>query len=320
MSPETFARHRRQNRRQTWLLVGGMAIVLALTGWLLGGRSGLLAALVVSGVAAAWAPQASSKLLLRMYRARPLPESAAPQIARAFAALSGRGGLEPPPTLYYVPSQMPNAFAVGSGAQAAVAVTDGLLRMLTLRELTGVLAHELSHIRHQDTRVMAVADVFSRMTSSLSQMGQFLLLLSLPALFAGRAPLSTAGLLALVFAPAASVLLQMALSRAREFDADAGAAELTGDPEALAAALIKLERWQLGPWWKRVLLPVPTTKQPAMLRSHPHTEERVARLRGLRGGEFAQLPAESPIPAGLEVLHLPPVGTRPRWRLNGAWY
>jgi heat shock protein HtpX len=255
-----------------------------------------------------------------MYRAQPLPPAAAPDVLRVFDTLAARGELDPPPRLYYVPSQMPNAFAVGLGRDAAVAVTDGLLRMLSLRELAGVLAHEISHIRHRDTRVMALADVFSRMTTSLSQVGQVLLFLSLPAVLMGSSPLPLGGVVALVLAPSASVLMQLALSRSREFDADLGAIELTGDPDGLASALLKLERWQEGPWWKRIWLPTPTTREPAMLRTHPHTAARVERLQNLHPEAGDGVAARLAIPSSLTSVALSPVPRRPRWHLTGTWY
>jgi heat shock protein HtpX len=197
-----------------------------------------------------------------------------------------------------------------------VGITDGLLRTMSPRELAGILAHELSHLRFGDTHLMALGAVFSRMTAAMSQIGQLLLLLFLPAVLMGAPFISFAGLLVLIFAPLASTLLQLALSRSREFNADLGAVELTGDPTGMASALEKLERSQWGSWWMRIFLPY-RAAQPNVLRTHPATEERIRRLRQL-ANDTGSYNAVAPIPflpqhsnssrIGLEILRRIRVG------------
>ena len=153
-----------------------------------------------------------------------------------------RAGLPATPVPHYVPSAVVNAFATGSKQEASIALTDGLLRSLSPRELAGVLAHEIAHIASEDLRVMGLADSVSRFTSLLALMGQIAILLSLPALLVGAAEVYWPGLLLLAASPQLALLAQLGLSRVREFDADRLAAELTGDPQGLASALAKIEQ------------------------------------------------------------------------------
>jgi heat shock protein HtpX len=193
-----------------------------------------------------------------------------------------------------------------------MALTDGLLRSLDSRELAAVLAHETAHAAHGDLDLMNLADVISRVTAALSMAGQFLLVLNLPLLLLGAAPVSWALVLVLVFAPGASSLLQLALSRTREFSADAEAARLTGDPLALASALGKMERAESG-FWSGVFLPGNRSPHPSLLRTHPAHAERIARLRELASDHARRVSAE-PV-----TLPFPPVRGRPRWRIGGFW-
>ncbi len=149
---------------------------------------------------------------------------------------------------------MLNAFAVGTRKHAAIAVTDGLVRQLDMRELVGVVAHEISHVRNNDLWVMGLADMFSRTTSILSLIGQFLLFLNLPLILLSQVTVNWFAIFLLIFAPNLSALAQLALARTREFDADLNAARLTGDPDGLASALVKIERAQ-GGWLERIFMP-----------------------------------------------------------------
>ena len=177
---------------------------------------------------------------------------------------------------------MMNAFAVGRRDNSVVAVTDQLIRALTARELTGVLAHEISHIRNEDLKVMALADTVSRFTSLMSTVGIVSLLFNITWMASGSAAqVPWLGVIVLLFAPTIGGLLQMALSRTREFDADLGAAMLTGDPDGLANALTKLEKAQ-GKVWENLILPGGRIPDPSILRTHPLTEARVARLHALK--------------------------------------
>jgi heat shock protein HtpX len=173
-----------------------------------------------------------------------------------------------------------NAFAAGRRAEAVLAVTDGLLHRLSARELAGVLAHELTHVQHNDIGVMGVADVVSRLTSLLSLVGQALVLIDLPLILFSDRAMPWLALLVLLSAPTLSALLQLALSRSREFDADLGAVRLTGDPTGLACALEKLDYYPSGRWG-HIFPPGRRTPPPSLLRSHPATQERIRRLRAL---------------------------------------
>ncbi len=289
-------RHRVRNVAQAVLLLGGMVGVLVGLAWLLFGPSGLLPAFILAAVLLALRPRLTPRRILGMYRARPIPPAAAPELHRYVQVLADRARLPTVPTLYYVPSRQANAFAVGRPDDAALAVTDGLLRRLPSRELAGVLAHEVSHIRADDLWIMSLSDTFGRLTHALSYAGLFTLLISAP-LTAARGTLLPL-LLALVLAavPTVVTLLQLALSRSREYDADIAAATLTGDPGGLASALRHLER-QEGRIWERVLVPHRRAPDPLLLRTHPATEERVRRLLELvPSDERRRLGNDRPVP------------------------
>jgi heat shock protein HtpX len=322
MNIEELERHKRVNTAHSVLLLLSLTALLMVLGALLWGLPGAIVALIACILMALIGPRFSPALVLRMSKAQPLPKHSARGIHEIFEELSRRAELPVTPKLYYIPSRMLNAFAVGSNHDSAVAVTDGLLRVMNARELTGVLAHEISHIRHQDTRVMGLADFVSRVLGTISQFGQMMLLISIPmALFGNSIGLGPLQLAAMIFAPLLSTLLQLALSRSREFTADLGAVELTGDAAGLASALHKLERIQRGGFWN-TMVPGKRAPIPAALRTHPPTEQRVARL-----GAIAPLP-EAPGPADrlrdLLIQVRPPsharVRLRPRWHLSGLWY
>jgi heat shock protein HtpX len=309
-------RHGRTNRWHSTLLVLVMAAVLALCGYLLAGHTGLVVALLMAMGIVIATGRVSAAMVLRMYRATPISRVQAPGLADLFDTLTARANLEIRPRLYYVPSGMVNAFATGRGEQVAVAVTDGLLRRLDGREIAGVLAHEISHIVNDDVFVMTLADAFTRVTALLGQVGIWMLLLSVPAILAGYQFPWLAGLV-FVIAPSFNTLMQLALSRSREYDADEGAARLTGDPVGLALALRKIQRFQ-GGWMERVFLPGRREPEPAILRTHPPTEERIAILKRMAG-----LDPREPLPVDFPQMTMPGSRRRirdPRWHFSGLWY
>jgi heat shock protein HtpX len=310
-------RHKLRNLAHSALLLAGMVGLLFVISWLLLGRDLAFWALAGWVLALIWAPRISPQIVMRMYRARPFGPAEFPAGHDLLARLAARAGLPRAPRLYYVPSAALNAFTLGGKADAVVSVTDGLLRTLTLRELAGVLAHEISHIRNNDLWVMSLADSISRLTSFFSFAGVMLLFLSVPMMLlqGSLAPLVVS--LILIVAPTFASLLQLALSRAREFDADLEAAGLTGDPEGLASALRKLEQHQAG-LWERVFLPGRRIPDPSLFRSHPSTEERVARLLSLAPQERRAPFAASHRPAVTPGIR--PVVGRPRWRYTGLWH
>jgi heat shock protein HtpX len=216
-----------------------------------------------------------------------------------------------------------NAFSVGRRGEAAIALTDGLLRNLSRRELTGVLAHEIAHVQANDIWIMGIADSMGRLVWLGSLFGQVLLLVNLPLWFAGGHTLPWWPIVLLMAAPSLSALLQLGLSRAREFDADVSAAELTGDPEGLALSLDKLERAQHG-WFERIFLPRGRQSQPSLLRTHPATEERIERLLALdqarRRGDEEEIPTPPEWRIGLLPDGWPVITRRPSRHWHGMWW
>ncbi len=320
MNADIWYRHTLTNRLQSLLLLSVMGGFLALLGWLLWGASGIIWLLMPVLVLILFNPFASPELLMRLYRATPLTPEQAPALYESLRELCRRAKLSHVPTLYYLPSRMVNAFAIGTQKRAAIAVTDGLLRNLDSREAVAVLAHELSHIQHNDMWVMGLADLFSRLTSTLSLFGQFLLLLNLPLLMFSNAGINWFAILILIFAPSLSALAQLGLSRTREYDADLNAALLTGDPEGLARALIKIERQQ-GSFLEQIILPGRRIPEPSLLRTHPPTAERIRRLRELqlpRGTTPPLPPSQASLTPGSMLNH--PVTRPPRWHISGLWH
>lgn len=293
-----------RNTIHTWLLGAASLLLLAATAYALAGRIGIVYA-VVFGVATTWfVRRVSPQMVLSMYKARPVTRQSFPVGYDIVATLSERAGLAHPPKLNVIPSKMLNAFAVGRRDESAIAITDALARTLTARELAGVLAHEISHIANEDLNVMAFADMVSRFTSIWSTFGIFALFFNLFGIAGGGDPMVPWPAVALlVFAPTLGGLLQLALSRTREFDADLGAAVLTGDPDGLASALRRLEKAQ-GVYWESLMLPGSRTPAPSMLRTHPKTEDRIARLMALR------LDAR-PLAPEVDAPAMPPMPRRP---------
>ncbi|HFE47905.1 MAG TPA: peptidase M48 [Chromatiaceae bacterium] len=294
--------------------MGGFLVLL---GWLLWGREGISWLLFSGFLLMMLNPVATPGLIMRLYHARPLSVSEAPGLHANLRELARRAGLRHPPRLYYIPSRMVNAFAVGNAANSSIALTDGLLRLLDERELTGVLAHEISHVRNNDLWVMGIADLFSRLTSVLSLFGQLLLFVNLPLLLVSGAVINWYAVLLLIFAPNLSALAQLGLSRSREYHADLNAVLLTGDPEGLASALLKLESAEVSAF-EQILWPGRRLPEPSLLRTHPPTEERIRRLMSLESPHADAVSASispawkaPPSAAGLGV---------PRRHLGGLWF
>jgi heat shock protein HtpX len=311
---------RAQNRLQSFLLIGGLGFLTAFSSWLLWNWTGGLVSLVSIGLIYAFAPRLPPELVMRMYRATRLDPRQGGQITHIVDVLARRAGLSSVPTLYVVPSMTLNAFATGTPQRAAIAITEGLLRRLSLRELAGVLAHELSHVRNNDLAVMGLADTMTRFTQVLSYLALFLGIINLPALLLGDSDISLTALLLLYLAPTAGSLLQLSLSRTREYDADVDGATLTGDPAGLASALDKLENYQ-GSFWEDLMFPVPSRRipQPSLLRSHPASADRIRRLLALENRD---------LPPPIEVVEEPmvsmvgfgPGSLQPRYRFPGVWF
>jgi heat shock protein HtpX len=285
-------------RSQRWgnllhsaLLVLALGTILSLLGLLIAGLPGLLMVSIPVAMFLVAGPRIAPSLIMRMYRARPIPRHQAPGLYEIVDSLSARAGLERSPTLFHIPSALLNAFAVGSERQSAIGLTDAMFRVFSTRELAAVMAHELAHIANRDLHVMGLADLLSRSTQFLSNIGFFLLLLKLPLVLAGSdLAISFEAILLLLFAPTLSALLQLSLSRTREFQADLDAAGLTGDPRGLAMALQRLEAAQVG-FFARIFQRVQQKIEPSILRTHPETAERIRRLL-----ELEQTPHTRPTP------------------------
>jgi heat shock protein HtpX len=315
----TFTRHEVRNIVHSVILIGTMMILAGLLGWLIWGMIGLVLLTVFSVFVLLVGTSVSPHLVLRMYGARPIIEYEAPSLIQLLRKLSQQAELPATPQLYYIPSQIANAFAVGAGERGAIAVTDALLRNFSLREVQGVLAHELSHLRSNDGWVMGLADSMSQMVNIMSWIGQILLLINLPLFLMGPYQIPWLLVILLMLAPTISALLQLGLSRTREFQADLEAVRLTGDPRGLASGLAKLERLS-GTWFERILMPGRRVPEPSLLRTHPPTEERINRLLKLEQDLLREHPDEHEDWLGEWLRGRGPISTQPRWHVSRFWY
>ncbi|PKN58247.1 MAG: hypothetical protein CVU56_06910 [Deltaproteobacteria bacterium HGW-Deltaproteobacteria-14] len=271
-------------------LIATLSAIAGAAAWAFAGPTGAAwGAIGVVAMVALASRSAPHRLLLRQQRAVPLRRGDAPWLLDAVVELSARAGLPRPPRVYWVPAAVQNAFSVGDRRDPAIGVTEGLLRTLTPREVVGVLAHEIAHIRQGDLGWMQVATVLTTLTRVMSQAGLMLAFVGLPLLLVGTELVPLGGLLALVIAPAAATLVQLAFGRTRELRADVAAVELTGDPLGLASALVRIERGGDSLLSRIFGLRARRAEVPDALRTHPATAERVARLR-----ELAGLPPRTP--------------------------
>jgi heat shock protein HtpX len=281
MNEQEWAKRKLWNVFQSLLAVVSMAMLLGFVGWIVGGE--ILAFLVLGIIISFFIikPSLSPCFILRMYQAKPLSYDEVSQIYDLIQMLAERAGLKSAPTLYLIPGNVMQAVSVGDTNDSGIAVSQSLLKGLSLRELAGVLAHEIGHIQSCDTKLLWFANIFSSVTGMLSWIGIGILLANLPFILLGVFDTSLLPVLSLVFAPLVSHLLFFNLSRIREYDADLGAVELTGDPEGLALALAKIENKKYQTV-KRFFFPKYKISEPALLLTHPPTEERVRRLLEIR--------------------------------------
>ena len=274
MNSKISRQYRLQNLLHTFLLLAGMLLLLSLIGWLVAGYIGILWSVATGAILLMSVPGISSHFMLYLHRARPLAHG---QLSEIIDWLSVKSHLPYSPALYYIPSRNLMAFSVGMKKDKSIAISHGLIEALSSREMAAVLAHEISHIQGKNLWVMATAEVINRITSLMALFGYFMLLFYLPILLIRDETIPWLLLITLIFAPYLSALMQLALSRTREFNADTQAVNLTGDPQALISALTKLENYQHN--WLRQLLPGLHSPQPSLLRTHPSTNERIRRLR-----------------------------------------
>lgn len=316
LDDEERQRARLRNIAQSIALVGGIGFITALSAYTLFGRVGLVWSLVLVGLFSLIGPRVAPDAIMRMFKARPVDPASGGDLIRLVRTLAARAGLKTAPRLYIVPSQTMNAFAVGTPSRYSLGVTDGLLARLDGRELAGVLAHEITHVRNNDIWVMSLADVLSRFTRSMSLFAILLFVFSVPTTIFTGAPAPWLAIALLYFAPTLSSLLQLALSRSREFDADLGGAALTGDPEGLAMALAKLERYQ-GRFFEDIFMPGRRIPVPSVLRTHPKTPERIARLMALKKLETAPAFFRGPWENAPGIASFT---QQPRFHWTGFWF
>ncbi len=276
---------------KTFMLMAGITALFAVIGGMMGGRAGMMMALgfaLIMNFGAYWF---SDAMVLRMYNAQEADANSAPQFYQMVAQLAQRANL-PMPRVYLIDEEAPNAFATGRNPEhAAVAATTGILRVLSERELRGVMAHELAHVKHRDILISTISATMAGAISALANFAMF---------FGGRdeegRPVNPiAGILVALLAPLAASLIQMAISRAREFEADRGGAEISGDPTALASALDKIHRYASGipmaaaqahPETAQMMImnPLSGGGLAGLFSTHPPTEERIRRLMDLARG------------------------------------
>jgi heat shock protein HtpX len=279
------------NLMKTAILMAAITALFMLLGQMLGGQSGMMLALVIALGMNFFSYWFSDKIVLRMYSAREVDDSSAPQFVGMIRELATKAGL-PMPRVYLIDEDAPNAFATGRNpSHAAVAATTGIIRALNERELRGVMAHELAHVRHRDILISTISATMAGAIGMLANFGM---------MFGGRSedgrPANpVVGLLVAILAPLAASLIQMAISRSREFEADRGGAEISGDPQALASALQKIQRFAQGiplqaaerhPETAQMMImnPLSGGGLRGLFSTHPSTEERVERLLAMAAG------------------------------------
>ena len=279
------------NWLKTTVLMAAIVALFGAIGGYLGGANGMVMALIFGGAMNFFAYWFSDKMVLRMYNAQEVDETSAPQFYAMVRELAQRAGL-PMPRVYLIDEAQPNAFATGRNPEnAAVAATTGILNLLSAREIRGVMAHELAHVQHRDILISTISATMAGAISALANFAMF---------FGGRdsegRPANpVASILVALLAPLAASLIQMAISRAREYEADRGGAEICGDPNALADALTKIDRYARGipmqvaeehPATAQMMIMNPLSGGgiAGLFSTHPATEERVARLRALAAG------------------------------------
>jgi heat shock protein HtpX len=303
------------NYFKTAILLAGLTALFMAVGFMIGGEAGMLVALLVAGGMNLFAYWNSDKLVLRMHGAQEVDEQTAPEFVGLVRELAGRAGL-PMPRVYLMDNPQPNAFATGRNPQnAAVAATTGLLHMLSREEIAGVMAHELAHIKNRDTLTMTITATLAGAISMLAQFGLF---------FGGgnrnNNPLGMIGTIALVIlAPLAAMIVQMAISRSREYAADRMGAEISGRPRWLASALAKIsnaahripnEAAEANPATAHLFIinPLSGERMDNLFSTHPATENRIAALEAMEQEM-----------GGISAVNLGTAGRTGPWASRGPW-
>jgi heat shock protein HtpX len=279
------------NGLKTVILMMMLTLLLVWGGAALGGRQGMTFALIFAFAINFFSYFFSDKIVLAMYRAKQVTEAEAPVLYRIVRRLSQKAGM-PMPKVYIVPGMSPNAFATGrSPRHAAVAATEGIMQLLNEEELSGVMAHELTHVLHRDILIGSVAATIAGAISYLAQMAQWAMIFGGGRQSDDEGGSPVAALVMMIVAPIAALLIQMAISRSREFSADEGGARLQGDPVPLASALRKLEKgaamipMHATPATSHMMIvnPLSGRSLAKLFSTHPPTTERIARLEAMRG-------------------------------------
>lgn len=278
---------------KTILLLGLLTGLILGAGYLIAGESGLWFALILAAVMNFGSYWFSDKIVLAMYRAQPIPEEKMPELHRMIERLAANMKI-PKPRIYMVNLPVPNAFATGRNPKhAAIAVTKGILEVLDQKELEGVLAHELSHVSNRDILVSSIAATLAGAVSMLAQLAYFGMLFGGGRGERGRGGSPLATLAVVIVTPIMAMLIQLAISRSREFLADETGAKTSGNPEALARALQKIhDAAKKNPLWATpkheatahlfIANPFTASAMMKLLSTHPPLEERVKRLRALK--------------------------------------
>ncbi len=276
------------NWAKTFFLMAVLTMIFVVVGRLIGGQSGMIIALILAGLMNFVSYWFSDKMVLAMYRAKPISEQEAPQLYSSVDRLTRSAGI-PMPRIYMIDTDMPNAFATGRNPEhAAVAVTSGLMRLLNSDEIEGVIAHELAHVKNRDILIGTIAATMAGAVMVLANMARW------AAIFGGGRDDDDRGnmfvLLALsILAPLAAMLVQMAVSRSREYQADQTGAKVSGKPMSLANALLKLERGnkmvpaQVAPAMAHMFIvnPLRGGGIGTLFSTHPPIPDRVARLEAM---------------------------------------
>lgn len=268
-----------------------LTVLLIFVGGAIGGRNGMVFAFVFATLMNFGAYWFSDKIVLRMYRAQPVSDAQAPELHAIVRNLVQKAGM-PMPKVYIIPSDAPNAFATGRNQEhAVVAVTEGIMKILNRDELAGVIAHELAHIRHRDMLTGTIVATLAGAISMLAQMAQWAMLFGGGRRDSDDDGSPIAAIVMMIVAPIAAMLVQMAISRTREYEADKGGARLVGNPYGLANALLKLERgaqvvpMDANPATAHMFIVNPLSGRGMfkLFSTHPPIEERVKRLKEMAG-------------------------------------
>ena len=320
------ASHPPANALQSAVLIAAVTAGLSLTAWSVAGIAGLAVMLLASAAILIFEPKIPGLSLMDLYRGEKQPRDSS-QISSLVDVLAYRAGLAQRPDLYVIPSLTLSAFSAGTQGQPIIAVTEGLLRRLTLRETAGIIAHEMIHIRNGDVAVFKFADVLSRLTPLMAAVALGLTIANLVAAAGGEQYAPWLDVALLYAAPALSSALQLSLSRSREDGADAEAATLTGDAMGLASALKRMES-STGNTWDDFRLPLAGRRvpYPSLLRAHAPDKARIARLLAPDARFDSARPVQRFEP--LVIVEQPmvslvgygPGDMRPRTRWNGLWF